>query len=142
MPWTPENIERVRSLADAGFSATRIAAQIGGVSRNAVVGVGARNNIKFHGLSSGHRGGPKPAGDKPEAPSTPTRRQIVNNVLRQSETTAMKPLMLTFDELNRDDCKYPFGDSEFRFCGLPAIEGLPYCLGCSKIAYRPPEHRR
>jgi GcrA cell cycle regulator len=142
--WTPENIERVKALAEGGFSAAQIAAAIGGVSRNAVVGVGHRQGIRFHG-NPGLRVGTSRASRAPQSETAPTksRLSIVNELLRKPQTeTEVERFMLTFDELNRGDCKYPFGDSDFRFCGLPAIEGQPYCQHCSRLAYQSPEHRR
>lgn len=54
----------------------------------------------------------------------------------------VEPLNLTFDQLQNGDCKWPYGDGPFLFCGHPAIEGRPYCRGHCAIAYRPMEERR
>jgi GcrA cell cycle regulator len=147
MPWTPENIQRIRSLAEGGFSASQIAAQIGGVTRNSVVGVGARNGIKFHGASGGYMGGRRTVQEKQEnsnepAPA-PSRREIGGSVLREAPVSEkdFKPLMLTLVELDHGDCRWPEGDQDFRFCGHPALLTMPYCKFHSRMAYRLPEHR-
>jgi GcrA cell cycle regulator len=41
--WTPERLARLRELSVQGYSASAIAADLGGVTRNAVVGIWARN---------------------------------------------------------------------------------------------------
>ncbi|WP_280950746.1 GcrA family cell cycle regulator, partial [Pararhizobium antarcticum] len=44
MNWTDERVEKLKKLWSEGLSASQIAAQLGGVSRNAVIG-------KVHRLS-------------------------------------------------------------------------------------------
>ena len=38
MPWTHERIEKLKQLWDEGLTASRIAAELGEVTRNAVIG--------------------------------------------------------------------------------------------------------
>ncbi|RUW32744.1 GcrA cell cycle regulator, partial [Mesorhizobium sp. M1A.F.Ca.IN.020.06.1.1] len=49
MNWTDERVELLRKLWSEGLSASQIAAQLGGVSRNAVIG-------KVHRLKLSGRG--------------------------------------------------------------------------------------
>jgi GcrA cell cycle regulator len=42
-------------------------------------------------------------------------------------------------ELSKETCRWPIstpGADDFCFCGNPPIEGLPYCAGHSRLAYR------
>ena len=48
MPWTYERIEKLKQLWDEGLTASRIAAELGEVTRNAVIGKAHRL-----GLSAG-----------------------------------------------------------------------------------------
>jgi GcrA cell cycle regulator len=38
-------------------------------------------------------------------------------------------------DLMPDDCRWPYGDSNFYFCGRPAMDGKPYCLAHGRIAH-------
>ncbi|MBN9270850.1 MAG: GcrA cell cycle regulator, partial [Mesorhizobium sp.] len=49
MNWTDERVELLRKLWSEGLSASQVAAQLGGVSRNAVIG-------KVHRLKLSGRG--------------------------------------------------------------------------------------
>jgi len=47
-------------------------------------------------------------------------------------------------ELSKATCRWPIstpGLADFCFCGNPPIEGLPYCAGHSRMAYRSSAHR-
>lgn len=69
MNWTDERVEKLKKLWAEGLSASQIAAQLGGVSRNAVIG-------KVHRLSLPGRakaGGSAPAAARPKRPATPVR---------------------------------------------------------------------
>ena len=45
MPWTYERIEKLKQLWDEGLTASRIAAELGEVTRNAVIGKAHRLNL-------------------------------------------------------------------------------------------------
>ena len=70
MNWTDERVEKLKKLWSEGLSASQIAAQLGGVSRNAVIG-------KVHRLCLPGRakaGGSGRHGTNAEAPSTSAPR--------------------------------------------------------------------
>jgi GcrA cell cycle regulator len=138
MGWTPENIERVRTLAAAGFSASQVAASIGGVSRNAVIGVAHRNSIQFYGGA----GETRPQREPREPKSRPYKAPLTFTPIHEC-TEVVGALMISFDELQFGDCKFPYGERDFKFCGLPALEGRSWCLGHARICHSPtPERRR
>ena len=45
--WTDERIERLRQLLGEGLSASQVAKELGGISRNAVIGKAARMGFAF-----------------------------------------------------------------------------------------------
>src|SRR3954447_20149266 len=69
MTWTDERVELLKKLWSDGLSASQIANQLGGVSRNAVIG-------KVHRLSLSGRAKPAASGPRPPRkprPATPPR---------------------------------------------------------------------
>src|SRR5690349_19092137 len=151
MNWTDERVELLRKLWSEGLSASQIAAQLGGVSRNAVIG-------KVHRLklSSRGRATPAPARQKkaahgggavrsaPRTPSRPITTSIGATAL-QVEFDAEPELRqvprpiedvvvpisrrLKLIELTEHTCKWPNGDplaEDFSFCGNESQESGPY----------------
>ncbi|MGY2987666.1 GcrA family cell cycle regulator [Bradyrhizobium sp. USDA 4508] len=39
--------------------------------------------------------------------------------------------------LKPGECRFPFGEAPFQFCGRPQVDGCPYCAGHLAIAFRP-----
>ena len=164
LPWTEERVELLKKLWADGLSASQIAGQMGGVTRNAVIG-------KVHrlGLSGRAKTNAAPAQPRPRkvarAPSHPlTHRPAVHGNtalaahLRAAPEAEPEPEIafdedvvipmserVTIMELRDSMCRWPMGDPttpEFRFCGGKAITGLPYCPHHSRIAYQPAAERR
>jgi len=67
MSWTDERIERLTKMWEGGATASQIAEELGGVSRNAVIG-------KAHRLGLKARPSPVKANEKPEAPAAKPAR--------------------------------------------------------------------
>jgi GcrA cell cycle regulator len=161
--WTDERVELLKKLWMDGLSASQIAAEIGGVTRNAVIG-------KVHRLGLSGRGKAKaatsPRPRKPtRAPSAPAPiNQPVhgNTVLAPaflvSAATKVEPEIelhddvviplserVTIMELRESMCRWPMGDPttpEFRFCGARSVTGLPYCTHHARVAYQPATDRK
>jgi GcrA cell cycle regulator len=160
MEWSSERIEQLRSLWHDGLSASQIAAQLGGITRNAVIG-------KAHRL--GLTGRPSPIKNRPsgvvrrQAPARPRpeRRPVAPPVrVAHAPATAapvvrrvespLPPVELgdmpgaTILTLTDRICKWPIGDprdADFHFCGRVSSEGLPYCAEHARRAYQPPARR-
>jgi GcrA cell cycle regulator len=47
---------------------------------------------------------------------------------------AIDPRYLTLDQLEPDDCRYPYGDGPFLFCGRPNLDGKSYCPGHFRLS--------
>jgi GcrA cell cycle regulator len=83
MSWTDERIEKLTKMWEGGATASQIAEELGGVSRNAVIG-------KAHRLGLKARPSPVKANDKPEAPATPVAKSAkpAADMPRASEAAA------------------------------------------------------
>ena len=143
MGWTDERVEQLKQLWADGLSASQIARQLGGVTRNAVIG-------KVHRLGLAGRATPARA-DRP-------RTQIARRAVRprplpmiQVPIVEKEPLI---DEHGRKTtvltisdrlCKWPIGDpsmADFHFCGHPPKVGSPYCDAHCVKAFQPSQSRR
>ena len=67
MSWTDERIEKLTKMWEGGATASQIADELGGVSRNAVIG-------KAHRLGLKARPSPVKANEKPEKPATAPKK--------------------------------------------------------------------
>jgi GcrA cell cycle regulator len=151
MGWTDERVELLKRLWLEGLSASQIAKQLGGVTRNAVIG-------KVHRLGLSGRAAPskpartvfkapRPARPAPSAPSAP--RRIAEPVAVQAQPTPVRyvdeaPGMATVLTLGAHMCKWPIGDpsmDNFTFCGRRSGEG-PYCNEHAQVAYQPAQAKK
>jgi GcrA cell cycle regulator len=156
MSWTDERVELLKKLWSDGLSASQIAAELGGITRNAVIG-------KVHrlGLSGRAKSASSTAPRPRKARSTMMRigRASIrgNTALAHAyemEAEAAPELIdnvipigqrRTILELTEQTCRWPVGDpgsTEFFFCGGNTIGGLPYCAYHSRVAYQPASERR
>ena len=147
MSWTDERVEQLKKLWLEGLSASQIAKQLGGVTRNAVIG-------KVHRLGLSGRATPsqpqRPVFRAPRAP----RPVMVGQAQRRSEPHAApaqppvyvreEPGSATVLTLGAHMCKWPIGDpasDEFTFCGRRSHEEGPYCTEHARVAYQPPQRK-
>jgi GcrA cell cycle regulator len=158
MSWTDERVELLKKLWADGLSASQIAAEIGAVTRNAVIG-------KVHRLGlSGRAKSPSSSANRQRKPRAATQMLRVSRPSVRGNTALARayeydldpePAMIeniipigqrrTLLELTAATCRWPIGDPgmpEFFFCGGNSLPGLPYCHYHSRIAYQPPGERR
>ncbi|MCQ8185195.1 GcrA family cell cycle regulator [Parvularcula maris] len=147
MAWTEERVEELKTLWGEGHSASQIAARMGGVTRNAVIG-------KVHRLGLSGRAAPaKPKAvaapePKAEAPKSEERaaRPRASSVLRNlPPITDLGTDRLTVSTIGTDECKWPIGDpasEDFHFCGQAASGGKPYCAYHAQLAFQPSTARK
>ena len=163
--WTDERVELLKKLWSEGLSASQIAGELGGVTRNAVIG-------KVHRLGlSGRAKAPAPQTQRPKKPmtrpATPMRDagqpvSIGATALKADTMPAPRahaapapsltslsdePLIAnaTVLQINEQTCKWPIGDpsaSDFHFCARRSDIGIPYCAYHARIAYQPVSDRR
>ncbi|MFP3944791.1 MAG: GcrA family cell cycle regulator [Alphaproteobacteria bacterium] len=142
MAWTDERVEQLKQLWADGLSASQIARQLGGVTRNAVIG-------KVHRLGLSGRGAPART-SRPKRVTMP--KPAVKPVIARPAPAAVEDPVTLADGNHanvltiRDSmCKWPIGDpaqSGFHFCGRPTPHGSSYCKGHAQLAYQPPQSRR
>ena len=164
MNWTDERVELLRKLWSEGLSASQIATQIGGVSRNAVIGKVHRLKLAARGRATASQPRAKKAAGSAAAkvanrprPMTASIGATALQVQFDAEPVARQMLRPVADvvvpisrnlklvELTERTCKWPNGDplaEDFSFCGNEAGESGPYCGYHSKVAYQPASERR
>jgi len=133
MSWTHERIEQLKKLWEAGYTASNIATELGGITRNAVIG-------KAHRLGLSGRMKSK---SKVSSVSIVRKRKIpVNKNSKIIElTTSVEPMNPTsFADIKDGLCRWPLGEPEdldFKFCGRKCAEGMIYCTEHHSLAYQP-----
>lgn len=162
MNWTDERVELLKKLWSEGLSASQIATQLGGVSRNAVIGKVHRLKLSGRGRASSAAPRPKkaaPSAPKAPRPSRPMTTTVGANALqarfdtqpdaapapRASSVVVPLSRNLKLIELSERTCKWPNGDplaEEFSFCGNDVGDCGPYCAYHSRVAYQPVAERR
>jgi GcrA cell cycle regulator len=146
MGWTDERVAMLKKLWLDGLSASQIAKQLGGVTRNAVIG-------KVHRLGLSGRAAPSqparpvfkaPRAPRPiPAPPAPVRRAPVV-VAPQPAYVREEIGSATVLTLGAHMCKWPIGDpatDSFSFCGRRTGEDGPYCLDHARLAYQPQQKK-
>ena len=117
MNWTDERVEKLKKLWSEGLSASQIAAQLGGVSRNAVIGKVHRLNLPGRAKAGGTAAAartPKRGASAPRA-SNYTSRVATRTVTRQQGATMLK------EEVDRYGQRDPVSSSrQCRRSDLPA----------------------
>ena len=164
MGWTEERVELLKKLWAEGLSASQVAAELGNVTRNAVIG-------KVHRLGLSGRAKPtrgaaarprRMRSMRPQRDGEPGFATIGNTALKAesvalartrpkpepapiAELVIPKEQRKTILQLTEYTCKWPIGDpgdEEFHFCGRNSDIGGPYCDYHARIAYQPLQDRR
>lgn len=160
--WTPLRVELLKKLWQEGLSASQIAKQLGGVTRNAVIG-------KVHRLGLSGRATPsRPAvakqsrsqsrvfGETRVKPAyiivgsgdgTTVLEKPPGHAPREEfDATKFEPLPgvvpVPFEARTGWQCRWPVDGFTGRgalCCGLDSGEGQPYCTAHTKASIKPPE---
>lgn len=171
MAWTDERVALLKKRWAEGKSGDQIAMEIGGVSRNAVIGKAHRLGLGRHsdagGLaktqrrakamkSNARRFGLQALANTPQkikavAAAGGKEAWIAKHIDKPApppppipEPRAEQIARVTFADLESNHCKFPVGEvgkPDFGFCGLPRVEGQPYCVSCCQIAFTPRQPR-
>jgi GcrA cell cycle regulator len=136
--WTDERKQLVRNLWAQGFTATEVARQVGGVSRNAIIGLCHRNQFR----QGKRRAAPMP---KPEPlPRLPDYVPVDPPIPSPLPPLPPSPdfLGLPLWQLTDSQCRWPHGDGPFVFCGQPRERGgTAYCAEHRRRGHAPGHHR-
>jgi len=157
MSWTDERVELLKKLWSDGLSASQIAAELGGITRNAVIGkvhrLGLSGRAKSTSSAAPRQRKPRSAAHMLRIPRSSIRGntalahaydieeaepELIDNIIPIGQRR-------TILELNEQTCRWPVGDpgsTEFFFCGGNTVTGLPYCSYHSRVAYQPATDRR
>ena len=151
MGWTDERVETLKKLWLDGLSASQIAKQLGGVTRNAVIG-------KVHRLGLSGRAAPShpsrptfktPRPPRPISMPAPRARAVEPraHVVPAVRTTPFVELpgTATVLTLGAHMCKWPIGDpssDDFTFCGRRSATEGPYCVEHARVAYQPQQAKK
>lgn len=157
--WTDDRVELLKKLWADGLSASQIAGELGGITRNAVIG-------KVHRLGlSGRAKAPSSSVPRQRKPRAPSMFRAPRPMMRGNTALAHQPAYdyepepepelleniipigqrCTLLELDQEKCHWPIGDPgqpDFFFCGGKAGTGTPYCGYHARIAYQPANDRR
>ncbi len=147
--WTDERVSILRKLWLEGLSASECARQLGGVTRNAVIGkvhrlglvgrVQASPPVRVKAVQVQRRmtRPSRPAIVRPAteivAPATPAPVRVAVPVVPEAPGTA------TIISIGAHMCKWPIGDPSsdgFTLCGRNR-SGSAYCDEHSRVAYQP-----
>jgi GcrA cell cycle regulator len=172
MNWTDERVELLRKYWSEGLSASQIAVQLGGVSRNAVIGKVHRLKLSSRGRATASPARAKKTAQPVQAKPVPRQPQPAAPQPRPAATTlgatalqasldaapqvqtmhrtndaVVVPISrkLALVQLNERTCKWPIGDplaDDFHFCGNESAETGPYCRYHARIAFQPASERR
>ena len=139
MSWTEQRINELEKLWAEGLSASQIAGQLGGVTRNAVIGKVTRLGLPKRRSTSRIYSKPKKAKPKKRArtaggifnPHTqPPPKEVLLPALKKEP---IPENLISFQDLKEGQCKYPYGNpkrGKFGYCGKPVALGKSYCAGC------------
>ncbi|MCX7323306.1 MAG: GcrA cell cycle regulator [Hyphomicrobiales bacterium] len=165
--WTEDRVELLKKLWNDGLSASQIAGELGGVTRNAVIGkvhrLGLSGRAKTQSVSASAVRPRKPAASRtspafnaaahvrgsaalaPQIRAQPEPRAEPRMELLDPDVVVPFSERVTIMELKENMCRWPMGDpthADFRFCGLKTDSGVPYCGYHCRIAYQPAGDRR
>jgi GcrA cell cycle regulator len=152
LSWTDERVAALKKLWLDGLSASQIAKQLGGVTRNAVIG-------KVHRLGLSGRAAPSqpqrpvfkaPRPARPAVTAQPAQRRVEPATPVPAAPPAPtyfraeEPGSATVLTLGAHMCKWPIGDPAsdgFSFCGRRTGEDGPYCIEHARVAYQPQQKK-
>lgn len=149
MSWTDERVSMLRDLWAKGLSASQIAMQLGGVTRNAVIGKAHRLGLEsrpspIRGNGTGSRRRNRAIDRALEAKALRGTmadeeiggEKIVPDGRRRVDDTPIPPLARRGGDVS--ECLWPIGDpgdADFGFCKADTVPGRPYCAEHCAVAY-------
>src|SRR5262245_1518671 len=113
--WNDQRTSRLVALCKEGLSSSQIAAAIGGVSRNAVIG-----KMNRLALTNGHQ--PRPKTVAISEPKMPGQGRIRESLFKPyvppqplPPEKTLKTKYTSIAELRLDQCRWPYGDRDYTF---------------------------
>jgi GcrA cell cycle regulator len=163
--WTDERVETLKKLWADGLSASQIAGELGGITRNAVIGkvhrLGLSGRAKAPSSSAPRQRKPRVQSHFMRPPRSGGTRGNTALAPRSAPLFDMEPdyepepeltdniipigQRCSILQLTEATCHWPIGDPaspEFFFCGGKSVASLPYCAHHCRMAYQPVHDRR
>jgi GcrA cell cycle regulator len=156
MSWSDERVDTLRTLWTEGFSASEIAARLGSVTRNAVIGKVHRLGLQGRVTRSRLTRQP-PRAMPPRFTGRSARLPAIGRpplpCFHGGEGATIQAddeLVIPLDErrsiltLTANSCRWPIGDPKqdgFHFCGRSRLPDRPYCDVHLRRAFRTPHPR-
>lgn len=135
--WTSDRIERLKELWSAGWSASRIAAELG-CSRCAVLGKKYRLGLPARPTDAWRLAlGDRRKKQRPALRRIAWRPKPLSAWPRLAPSEQAEPLHLDLLDLQDGQCRWPYGEGPFTFCGCRALAGSSYCAAHALAAIRP-----
>ncbi len=152
--WTDERVDLLKKLWADGLSASQIAAELGGVTRNGVIGKVRRLNLSGR-VKQPCRPRPRPARTSGATFHRPSVRSLFNTSIAppgmKAEPDVETEIVIPFEQrktlmqLTDKSCHWPVGDPanvDFFFCGGESYGDLPYCAFHCRVAHQPARQRQ
>lgn len=150
-PWLVEGrVDLIKALWRDGLSGSQIALKLSaGISRNAVIGKlyregQLRTRSKQMNAANNSRSGRKRCakgknGPRPAPWALPAiSRSRSHGFYRAPELPAdLVPKHLSIMQIDGTTCKFPYGDSDFTYCGHAVTNGSVYCMTHHLMSYTP-----
>lgn len=149
MSWTDERVTMLRELWAKGLSASQIAVQLGGVTRNAVIGKAHRLGLEsrpspIRGNGTGSRRRNRAIDRAAEAKALRGTmadeeiggEKIVPDGDQRIAESVLPPMARRGGDVKA--CLWPTGDpgkDNFSFCGDDTVPSRPYCSKHCAVAY-------
>lgn len=129
--WSDERVATLRKLWAEGLSASQIAKQLGGVTRNAVIGKADRLGLVGRSAQA-----------KPDLGRI--KSAVAKKVARSKKTEAavLQPIdaTLTIETVRAGQCRYLAGEPSGPVCGREAPVG-PFCAYHRALCYQPSQRK-
>lgn len=131
--WTPEREALLARRWKEGISGSQIAKELGGVTRNAVIGKVHRMGLSgrvtpSHPIKKKKTRGQRAAIGKVPKTVKPRYSREVKATQREKAETAPEPKRIALEDLKPGQCKWSVTDGEpHLFCGHDVNPGSNYC---------------
>lgn len=123
-PWTGERVNLLKKLWAKGFSARQISDQMGDISRNAVIGKAHR--LKLY----------RPSRQQEQSKRRRTMPPIKGASRPYPPEVIVNRFSYSILDLTPFQCRWPQGESNFKFCGAPRAGESSYCAEHRALAMR------
>jgi GcrA cell cycle regulator len=143
--WTDERIEACRKLWFGGYSSGQIANELGGITRNAVIGIvhrkGWKRRVKEGRGAEGGAVRKKPRKPRPLVSESFSTAPVIEGDLLEHIEVPTGP-QISIMELNDKTCRWPIGEGPVMYCGALPRDKAVYCPYHCRVAYSSIAERR